>query len=152
VLASEGEAMAKVDGVCREMSEKRPRNYGGRHFCSEAGIGLWTTLVFGSIVGAVVYLTFEIAPFFYYFVEIQNHMKSLVAVGNENTDEELRAKLWQQVKWYEIPADKEDIQIERRADTLSIHMDYEEVFTLYWGDKLLYERVFPFHPEADGPL
>ena len=117
---------------------------------AEAGIGKLTLLVFGSIVAAAVYAAYNILPFYYYFYELQNQMEQLIKVASTETDREIRQKLWAHVKYMQIPAQPENLRIEREGNTMRISLPYDEVFYLTWRGKDYTLYTFNFDAYAEG--
>ncbi len=101
------------------------------------------------VVGAIVYCVYNIAPFYYYFYELQNQFDAAIRVASEYTDQEIRTKLLYHMKKFEIPADAEELRIERYDDRMKISLDYTEVFYITWKDKDYTIWEFPFHAEVD---
>jgi hypothetical protein len=116
----------------------------------EKGIGKLTLLVFGGLVGSALYCSYYILPFYYYFYEMQNQMEQVIKIASTDTDEEIHKKLATFMKRIEIPAEPEDIRIERDGHNMKIALDYEEIFDVEFDGKVYYTRRFPFHARAEG--
>jgi hypothetical protein len=116
----------------------------------ESGIGKFTFIVFGVIVGAAVFAAYSIGPFFYCYFEIENQMASLIRVASTHTDQEIRSKLLYHIKKLEIPVEPDDIIIDRSEGFMSIGFSYSEVFYLTWRDKDYDLHTFHFDAYADG--
>lgn len=119
---------------------------------AERGASSLTTLVFGVLLAAVLYVAYHVLPFYYYYLEMTNHMYEAVRVASQYSDKELREKLEFQMKWMQIPADPSDLQIERFGDTIRISLPYEEVFTIPWGDDEWEVHRFEFYAVAEGRI
>ena len=117
--------------------------------CPEGGVGKLTLLVFGALIGAVVYAGYCIMPFYYSYWELQNQMKSAIRVADQNTDQEIRQKLIYHIKKQQIPADLSDLTIERFDRRMRIHLPYSEVFYISWNGKDYDLYVFDFVAQAE---
>lgn len=113
------------------------------------GIGKLTFLVFGTIIGALVYAGFQIIPFYYCYFEILNQMDSAVRVASTQSDQELRQKLLYHIKKLGIPVDPEDLQILRKDGSMKISLSYDEVFYITFQDKDYDIHVFHFDAVVD---
>ena len=124
-------------------------NVRGRHR-AERGVGKLVLLVFGTLLAVVAFVAYHVLPFYYYYFELQEQMQQLVRVGSVDSDKELRAKLAAHLKRMEIPAEIDDVKIERAGDRVAISLDYDEVFYVTWHGKDYTLRVFHFHAYAEG--
>ena len=116
----------------------------------ELGIGKITVLVFGTIASALIYSGYCIFPFYYYYLELQNHMEQVIGVASTDTDQEIRQKLLYQIKKMQIPANPEDLKIERGDRTMKISLPYDEVFYITWRGKDYDLYTFNFVAAAEG--
>jgi len=121
-----------------------------RKLSSRAGVGNITLIVFALIVGAVAYVGYHVAPFYYYFYDLRNQFEQVIKVANFETDEEIRKKLMYHINKYQIPCEPEDLRIERMDDTMIISMQYTEIFWIPWGDKKYEVRRFEFDATVSG--
>jgi hypothetical protein len=117
---------------------------------SELGIGKFTFLVFGSLVAGVIYVAYAVGPFFYYFYELENHFAACIRVASSYSDKELREKILYQLKWLDIPADAEDLKIERESGVMRISLPYEEVWIIEWQGREHEIYKFKFTAFAEG--
>lgn len=118
----------------------------------ECGASKLTLLVFGSILAAVGYCAYNVVPFFYCYHEMQNQMDQMVRVASTVDDAEIRKRLWYHVKKCEIPAEPEDLHIERTVDGIKVWMPYQETFSITWGDKEREIYKFDFYPNAESVI
>ena len=117
---------------------------------SEKGIGKYTLIVFGALLGAGLFAAYHILPFYYYYFELQEHMQQLIRVANVYNDKELREKLRTHLKRMDIPASIDEVKIERMGNHVSMSLAYQEVFYLTWEGKEYEIYVFDFHAFAEG--
>ena len=114
-------------------------------FEQSRGVGRLTVIVFGTIVGASLFCAYNILPFYYYYYELVNQMEAVTKVASVETDQEIRQRLMYHIKKMEIPADPEDLKIERDGNIMRISLPYEEVFYVNFGGKEYEIYRFPFH-------
>ena len=119
---------------------------------AESGASKLTLLVFGLIAGVVGFVVYNVLPFFYCYYEMQNQMDQIVRVASTVDDAEVRKRLWYHVKKCEIPAEPEDLHIERTTDGLKVWMPYQEIFSVPWGDKEYEIYTFKFYPNAESMI
>jgi hypothetical protein len=117
---------------------------------AERGIGKLTLLVFGLLVFAVLFSAYHIAPFYYYYFELKNHMRTVIRVASTNSDQEVRQKLMYHIKKMQIPMDPEDLKIERDEGVMRISLAYDEVFYITWNEKDYDIHTFHFHAYEEG--
>jgi|GEM_PF-1698456 len=131
---------------CKEgiASTPNPGSYGQR------GISKLTLIVFSALLGALLYSSAQILPFFYYFAEFQHHLEEAVKVAGEKNDLELRRQLLYQIHWMKLPVDDSALIIQREGDYIRISLKYEEVFYVPWRGKDYDIYIFPFHAKAEG--
>ena len=116
----------------------------------EGGISLLTTAIFGSILGAAVYVAYHVLPFYYDFYELKGHFEQSIKIASTETDEEIRRRLMYHIKKFGIPCDPEDLKIERDGDTMKIRLKYREIFSIPWDAKLYDIKFFDFDARASG--
>jgi len=116
----------------------------------EHGLGKLTALVFCSLIGGLLFVAYNVVPFYYYYFELTNQIQALVATADRNNDTAIRARVMQIIKELEIPAEERDVQIDRRDGRIAISVPYSEIFyvTLQGKDYDLYR--FRFRASAEG--
>ena len=119
---------------------------------AEKGAGYLTLIVFGLIISALVYSAFQIAPFFYYYYDLQNQMESMIRIASMEGDQEIRKRLLYYVHKYEIPASDDALMIRRDGNTMEISLKYTEVFYVSWEGKDYVIWKFPFHAHAKDKI
>ncbi len=118
----------------------------------QAGIGKFSLLFFGTIIAALLFCGYQILPFYYYFYELQNHMAAEIRVGALEPDFKIRERLMEHVRWMKIPAEEEDLKIERIGARMKISLPYEEIFYITWQGKEYDLHVFKFDAVAEGDV
>ena len=118
----------------------------------ESGASRLTLLVFGTILGTLIYSGYCVIPFFYDYFELQNQMTSLVAVSDTLNDDQLRRRIGAVIKEFEIPADPKDIKIDRGDHHIRLSLEYDEVFYISFRDKDYDLHVFHFQAVGEGPF
>lgn len=109
-----------------------------------------TTIVFGALLAAIVFTSYNVVPFFYYYLELENQMQAVIKVASVYTDEEIREKLLYHIKRMEIPADLEELQILRQDGTMTIALPYTEIFYITYQEKDYEIYEFEFYAFAEG--
>ena len=111
---------------------------------SEKGIGALTLIVFGSFLIAFVYTFYSVAPFYYYYFEMRNHVKAAGLVAGELRDDQIRKRLLGYMKEFEIPASESDLVINRQDNSIRIVLEYKEEFYIRYKGKDYSIYIFPF--------
>lgn len=106
--------------------------------------------MFGTLLGCAVYAGYNIFPFYYYYLELENQMHAAIRSATEYTDTELRDKLTYQIRRMKIPADPKDLHIERADRFMRIALPYKEVFYISYGGKDYDLMTFNFVAKAEG--
>lgn len=119
---------------------------------TQKGLGTYTVIVFGLIIGVLVFCGYQILPFYYYYFELQSHMEQMVKVASEEPDREIRKRLMYYIKKYELPIEQDELRIERIGGMIRITLDYEEVFYITFRGKDYDLHVFKFHAAAEGKI
>lgn len=120
-------------------------------FSSERGASPLTLLVFGTIVGLLIFYGYSVGPFFYAYYEIQNQADNVIRVAQTEDDASIRRKLKYHIKKLALPVDPDaDLIIERTEHYIKIRMDYTEVFYITWKKKDHVIQTFDFKVRAEG--
>lgn len=117
-----------------------------RNSRNEKGIGKFTVLFFGAVISGGFYLAYQILPFYYYYYELQTHFQQIARVGSAETTKSIRRKLGDHMKWMQIPADAEDIQINKSQTEIQLELEYTEYFDVPFLDETW---EFPFYVYAN---
>ncbi|MGI6681353.1 MAG: hypothetical protein ACOX3T_07730 [Bdellovibrionota bacterium] len=100
----------------------------------------------------IVFVLYNVIPFYYYYFEIKNQMFKLSNLTNEKTDIEIKEKLYAQIKYLKIPARKDDIIITRTRNEIKISLEYNEVFYITIGKKDYDLYIFNFLAEVKNKI
>lgn len=119
---------------------------------SERGLGAVGALLLLAIVGAIVFVGYKALPFFYCEQEIVGMMESQAQKATIFSDVEMQRNIMQRVKELEIPADADDLHINRFNGKIIIEMKYQEVLYIEIGKKTYDLYIFDFHPRVERPL
>ncbi len=87
-----------------------------------------------TVVGLIVHVGFRLFPIYYSYFELHNQMGSLIRVADELKDSEIQKRIHEQLKSLKIPADIDDVRIDRRAQTMLLSLNYVEILTLGFGE------------------
>lgn len=119
----------------------------------DSGLGRIGLLLVLLVLGAVVFVSAQVFPFYYNYYEIQGLMEAQVAKASEFSDEEIRRNLWERVQKLDIPlGEADEIKISRFNGKINIEFDYQEVLTFEWGEKVYELYIFDFSPQAEKAL
>jgi hypothetical protein len=119
---------------------------------NDRGVGNWTLLIFGLLTAAVVYTAFQIIPIYYNYFDLENQMYSLISVSGFNTDQEIRRKLSDHIRRTQLPAQIENLRIQRQGDSMRMSLDYKEVFEIGFRDRVYRIHTFAFRAQAEGQI
>lgn len=118
----------------------------------ERGAGKLTLIVFGLLVAGVVFVAYNVLPFYYYYYELQSQMEQVVKVASTNADWEVRRKIMYFVNKMKLPAEAEDLIVNREDGMIEVRLKYREVFYISWQGKDHDLWVFDFDAHAEGPV
>ncbi len=108
------------------------------------GYSKFTNFILTIAISLLLFVIYNITPFYYYYFELKNQMVALTKVANVNTDLEIREKLFEYVKNLKIPASKDDIVVSRTEKEITISLKYQEIFYITVGKKDYDLYVFNF--------
>lgn len=103
-----------------------------------------TLLIFGALVAAAVYSFYAIIPKFYRFYELENQAFGVARRSGIVTDHEIRKRLLNEMKRYDIPADPDELEILRGDGEMHIGLYYEDPFIVPWFDRDIEIYTFKF--------
>lgn len=119
---------------------------------AERGAGCLTALVFGAIVGAVVFVGYRVLPIFYNYYDLQNQFAGAIRSAAVESDSAIRRRLRRQIEEMGIPADPNRLVIDRGDGMMRIHLRYTEVLYLPWWDGEREVYHFHFTVVAEGEV
>ena len=116
---------------------------------SQSGLSKLTVIIFSTLIGVVVYCTYEILPFYYYYYELENQVVSITRVASTIPDKEIRRRLMYHIKKMGIPLEPEEIHIARQNNRIQISFEYSEVFSIEWDGEEKEIHTFDFQIYVD---
>ncbi len=116
----------------------------------QRGASTLTTVVFGALLAVVVFVAYNVLPFYYYYFDLKNQFQQVIRVASVDTDEEIRRKIMVFIKQYGVPIDPEDLRIERYDDTMKISLKYTEIFYVTFRGKEYTIHKFNFDATTEG--
>lgn len=149
------ETLARIPTLARKAKDSAVQDgilqgSGTKNDALQDGASALTLLVFGAIIGVILYAAYSIVPFYYYYYELQNHFEQIIPIAGTETDMEIRRRLLYHIRRYELPVEEEQLNIVRSGNIMSISLKYTEVFLIEWKGKELFRWDFPFHAHAEG--
>lgn len=118
--------------------------------CGASNVGI---LLFILTILAGVFVGFQVMPFYYSYYELQGLMQSQADKGSEFKDEEIKRVLKRALKKLDIPAEIEELKINRFAGRIVIELNYSEVLFVDFGGGYDYDLwEFHFNPRGEAPL
>lgn len=120
---------------------------------TQTGASNLAILVFILCILAGVYVCSQVFPFYYSYYELKGLMESQAEKGGELKDGDIKRVLTKAIKKLDIPADPENLKINRYAGKIIIELKYSEVLFVDFGDGYDYDLwEFNFEPRAEKPL
>lgn len=110
-------------------------------------------LLFILFVLAGVYVCSQVFPFYYSYYELKGLMESQAEKGGELKDGDIKRVITRAIKKLEIPADPEELKINRFSGKIIIELKYSEMLYVDFGEGYDYDLwEFHFEPRAEKPL
>jgi len=110
-------------------------------------MGLLMTVL---IIGVLTWLGSQVIPFYYDETELQGLMDSQAKVAAELKDIKIRKNIETRMKKLGVPADPEDLKINRFSGKIVIELEYYEVLSMPWFDGKVKDLwVFHMNPRAE---
>lgn len=115
-----------------------------------SNLGILLSLLF---TFAGIFVAYQVLPFYYSFYELQGLMESQAEKASEFKDGEIIRVLTRTIKKLNIPADPENIRINRLSGRVIIELNYSEILFVDFGGGYDYDLwEFEFNPKAEKPL
>ncbi|MCI5065615.1 hypothetical protein MRY87_07820 [bacterium] len=119
-----------------------------------AGASRITLLIFGFIGLFAFYTLYEVLPILYRYYDLQNQVESLAKRGDFVTDKEIRFRLKDMFRRYDMPITIDDVEIMRGADEMEIGFEYDDTifvpeFFVFWTEEDIELYTFEFVVHAD---
>ena len=90
------------------------------------------------------HIAYSIGMIFYRYYDLDNELRGLALVLENEPKEKIRAKVLQKIKMSGIRCDTNRLNITSFDNSISIRLPYTERFTLEFGDKKFYSKDFFF--------
>lgn len=117
---------------------------------AQAAVGKLTLFVFTVITALVVFVAYNVLPFYYYYFEIENQFQAAIRVASTEDDQAIREKLMYHIQKLQIPVEPDDLIIERMGGNhMRISLFWQEVFFITYQDKDYDIWTFDFHAEVE---
>jgi hypothetical protein len=105
------------------------------------------------LILASIFAISQIGPFYYSYYELRGEMDAKAVMGKDLSDARITEGINQVVKKNNIPANIEDLKINRFEDKIIISLEYEEVFYVDFGSGYDFDLwVFKFNPKVERPI
>lgn len=120
-------------------------------FPDEHGVSKLGFCFFLAIVGSLVWVGFQVLPFYYDYYEVLGLMEEQASKSGILTDMEMRDTILKRIHKLGIPiGHDENLKIVRQGSHTRIEFQYKEVLDVDFGHGRYYKLwVFDFHPYAD---
>ena len=120
---------------------------------SQKGANNIGILLFILFILSGVYVCSQVFPFYYSYYELKGLMESQAEKANEFKDGDIKRVLTRAIKKLDIPADPEELKINRFSGKIIIELKYSEVLFVDFGGGYDYDLwEFNFQPRAEKPL
>lgn len=115
----------------------------------QRGMGKFSLIFFGGLLFAVLYAAYHIAPWFYYYWELQSHMDQMSKVAQMESEEEIRKRLLYYIKRYELPVDPHDLRVSKEGNHFKSSLEWSQTFSIPWRGEEVDIHTFEFRAETD---
>lgn len=129
-----------------------PRSVFVQELSSMFGLGYLTKIFLLVVLGTLAYSGYYILPWFYEYLELQSQADQLVRVASIDSDKEIRNKLRNMMRDYDLPVTSDDVLIKRSNDTITIEVSWQRDFGIPLGEKFHHLHTFHFDVFAEGSL
>ena len=104
------------------------------------------------VIVASVFAISQIGPFYYSYYELRGEMDAKAVNADQLKDSQIIEGINSVLKKNNIPADIENLKINRLTDKIVISLEYQEVFYIDFGGGYDYDLwVFNFKPTVERP-
>lgn len=128
------------------------QDYSVRVLTNQRGGSLLGNLVVLVVIFALGYIGYKVGTIYYSYFELHNQMSALITVADTLPDNKIRQRLAKQIEALNIPADIDELRLERRAQTMLISLPYSEILTVGFGDYEYELWTFDLLCQVDGPI
>jgi len=118
----------------------------------EQGKGLLVTAVAVAVSLVAGFLAYRLVPLYYYYFDLQNHMRRAIASAAVETDEEIRRSLMSVIRRHGISCGERDLQVNREGDTIGVALRYSEGLRVALFGKEITLGTLDFDASAKGKI
>lgn len=116
------------------------------------GKSLLVTVVAVVVSLVAGFLVCRLVPLYYYYFDLQNHMRRAIASAAIETDEEIRRSLMSVIRRHGISCGERDLQVARDGDTIMVSLHYTEGLRVSLFGKEITLRSLDFDASAKGKI
>ncbi len=116
------------------------------------GKSLLVTVVAVVVSLVAGFLGCRLVPLYYYYFDLQNHMRRAIASAAIETDEEIRRSLMSVIRRHGISCGERDLQVARDGDTIMVSLHYTEGLRVSLFGKEITLRSLDFDASAKGKI
>ena len=118
----------------------------------EQGRSLAVTAVGAFLAVVTGFFVYQLIPLYYYYFDLQNHMRRVIPTAAVETDEEIRRSLMAVIKRHGISCGDRDLQVSRGDGTMEISLRYSETVRVGLFGKELPLFSLNFDASAKGSV
>jgi len=107
------------------------------------GVGVVLTLIVG-------FMVYRLVPLYYYYFDLQNHMRRAITAAAVETDEEIRRSLMSVIRRHGITCGDRDLQVAREGDTMKLSLHYTEGLGVSLFGREVTLKTIDFDASAQG--
>lgn len=105
------------------------------------------------VILASLFTAYNVFPFYYSYYELRGEMDAKAVKASELSDKEIIEGVNQVIRKQNIPANIEDLKINRLDNKIVMSLPYEEVFYVDFGNGYDFDIwYFSFNPTVERPL
>lgn len=107
------------------------------------GVGVVLTLIVG-------FMVYRLVPLYYYYFDLQNHMRRAITAAAVETDEEIRRSLMAVIRRHGITCGDRDLRVTREGDTMKLSLHYTEGLGVSLFGREVTLKTIDFDASAQG--
>ena len=118
----------------------------------EQGKSMLVTAVAVVVSLVAGFLAYRLVPLYYYYFDLQNHMRRAIVSASVETDEEIRRSLMSVIRRHGISCGERDLQVVRDGDTIGVSLHYTEGLRVSLFGKEITLQSLDFDASAKGKI